>query len=186
MKPVCVPVEVLRVSRKCCEESLRRNSHGRVRLVVQHCVVSLAEIACDRANVILRRSMEIVYFANTPPTAASCHRTIIRFGFASFPFTAWFVGSSRPTLRRSRKRRNNEREREKEEKESAVARKGGWEEGKTWAKAKPSERQEEKRDTTNQSKAHLARATDSPRPCNPSNSPVRPARHSSRALIQQK
>lgn len=56
-------------------------------------------------------------------------------------------------------------------------------EGKPWAKAKPSERQEEKRDTTNQSKAHLARATDSPRsrPCNPSNSRVRPARHSSRA-----
>lgn len=38
---------------------------------------SLAEIACDRASVILRRSMEIVYFANTPPTAASCQRTII-------------------------------------------------------------------------------------------------------------
>lgn len=50
-------------------------------------------------------------------------------------------------------------------------------------KAKSSERQEEKRDTTNQSKTHLARATDSPRsrPCNPSNSRVRPARHSSRA-----
>jgi len=120
--------------------------------------------------------MEIVYFANTPPTAASCHRTIIRFGFASFPFTAWFVGSSSPTLRRSKhSKRRNERKRGRRAREG--------EEGKMGAKAKPGERQEEKRDTTNQSKAHLARATDSPRsrPCNPSNSRVRPARHSSRA-----
>lgn len=120
--------------------------------------------------------MEIVYFANTPPTAASCQRTVIRFGFASFPFTAWFVGSSRPTLRCSThgKRRNNGRKRARERERK---------EGKMWAKAKTDEGQEEKRDTTNQSKAHLARATDSPRsrPCNPSNSRVRPARHSSRA-----
>ncbi|KAG5319839.1 MOS1T transposase, partial [Pseudoatta argentina] len=75
------------------------------------------------------------------------------------------------------KRWNNKRNRRKK------ARKREGQEGKTWAKAKPGKRQEEKRDTTNQSKAHLVRATDSPRsrPCNPSNSHVRPARHSSQA-----
>jgi len=125
--------------------------------------------------------MEIVYFANTPPTAASCHRTIIRFGFASFPFTAWFVGSSSPTLRRSKETERDGMRERGGKKGEGTRREGG--EAKMWAKAKPGERQEEKRDTTNRSKAHLARATDSPRsrPCNPSNSRVRPARHSSRA-----
>lgn len=76
-----------------------------------------------------------------------------------------------------KKRWNNERNRRKK------AREREGQEEKTWAKAKPGKRQEEKRDTTNQSKAHLARAADSPRsrPCNPSNSHVRPARHSSQA-----
>lgn len=107
--------------RKHWEESSRQNSRSGVRLVVQRCVVpcgdSLRRSECYSSPV----HGNCLFRKHTAPTAASCQRTIIRFGFASFPFTAWFVGSSRPTLRRSRrrKRRNNgsERAREREREE---------------------------------------------------------------------
>lgn len=78
-----------------------------------------------------------------------------RFRLVSvYSLVCWFILAAAST-EPNRKRRNNESKR--------GGRGDGRKKGDTCAKVKPGEKQEEKRDTTNQSKAHLARATDSPR-----------------------
>lgn len=89
-------VEVLYVSGKCWEESLRQNSRSRVRLVVRYCVVvSCGDGSWHKRVLFFTGPWKLFISQTRPRPLPRVTGHIIRFGFASFPFTAWFVGSSR-------------------------------------------------------------------------------------------
>jgi len=124
----------------------------------------------ETTSVILRWTMEIVYFANTSQPLPRVTLAIIRFGLASFPFTARLVGSSRPPLDRTGREREEKDEGESGGRERRV-RKGKGTCAKAKSEGETGGRKKKERHTSNQRKAHLARAADSPsRSCDPSNS----------------
>lgn len=136
-------------------------------------------MAAGGASVILRRSVEIVYFANTSrplPRVTRPSSVSVSPRFRSRPRLLAHLSRCvrvRPDVKRDRgKERKRERAQEGQE---ATARK---------REKRVEKSGKEKRNTSDRSEAHLARGSDSPRPrplAAPSNSRVRPARHSSRA-----